>query len=181
MQVRGLIYHDWLWFTLHITLIYSVVPTVATSGDGLYLFRIKVWIYIWKLQSFAISKSSKSSLLLKVKMFCLFQISVPFVSDPTRISRGHSFILLFYLALISLLWRLSPQDGILTDHLWRFPIFPAENQRMWPLGGPVARPIQDSSLVLSHLTATWDVLKVWFPSFDLFLLKSNLGLFQPCL
>lgn len=88
MQVRGLIYYDWLWFTLHITLIYSVVPTVATSGDGLSLFRIKVWTYIWKLQSFAISKSPKPSLLLKVKMFCLFQISVPFVSDPTRISRG---------------------------------------------------------------------------------------------
>lgn len=66
--MRVLIYHDWLSFTLQITVICSVAPTMAISGDVLCVFRAKMW----KPQSFAISKSAKPFLLLKQRseMFC---------------------------------------------------------------------------------------------------------------
>lgn len=70
-----------------------------------------------------------------------------------------------------------------TAHWWPLlSIFPAENQPAWPLGGPIAHRIQDwPSVLLAPLPATREVLKNLFPSLHVFLVKSNLGLFQPCL
>lgn len=60
-------------------------------------------------------------------------------------------------------------------------VSPAEQQPTWSLGGPVRHHMQDSWLVLAHLPTPWEVWKDLFPSFNLFSMKRNLELFQPCL